>query len=122
MKNLSLKNLSWLNVFSLVAIISLAGIQARGAADHTKWNSGSGVWTNDTRWSDGVPSSTQGVEVHGNGTVVVPPGTYVIGNLEVGLNYRDHVRVEVDGGQMILLQDSLRVGELSGGEGEFILK
>jgi hypothetical protein len=84
--------------------------------------SGSGRWTEAERWSDGLPNPIQGVEVHGNGTVVVPTGTYVIGNMEVGLNYRDHIRVEVDGGQMILLQDSLRVGELSGGEGEFILK
>lgn len=102
--------------------ISIAALNVRAEDDCTKWMAGSGIWTDAARWSDGLPNSVQRVEVHGNGTVVVPTGTYVIGNMEVGLNYRDHVRVEVDGGQMILLQDSLRVGELSGGEGEFILK
>jgi hypothetical protein len=89
---------------------------------YTKWMSGSGVWTDLARWSDGLPNSYQRVEVHGNGTVMIPKGTYLLANLQVGINYRDHARVEVDGGEVILLQDSLHVGELTGGEGEFILK
>jgi hypothetical protein len=95
---------------------------SEAAEAYTKWMSGSGNWTDTNRWTEGLPDPYERVEVHGNGTVVVPPGTYVIANLQVGINYRDHTRVEVNGGQMILMQDSLHVGELSGGEGEFILK
>ncbi|HUC84033.1 MAG TPA: hypothetical protein VL970_02490, partial [Candidatus Acidoferrales bacterium] len=42
--------------------------------------------------------------------------------MEIGLNPGDHARVESDGGQLVLLQDSLRVGEYTGSEGEFVLK
>jgi hypothetical protein len=90
--------------------------------DYTEWISGSGSWTNNTRWSDGLPNPFQRTEVHGNSTIVIPPGHYIIGDLEVGLKSGDHASVELDGGQVLLLQDSLRIGELSGGEGEFILK
>src|SRR5258706_9710185 len=92
------------------------------AKDYTAWMSGSGKWTEAAQWSDGLPNPFQRAEIHGSSTAVVPAGTYVVGNLEVGLNSRDHARVEVDGGQVILIQDSLRLGELSGGSGGFILK
>jgi hypothetical protein len=107
---------------SLMTAAAWGADAATPSHDYTRWTSGSGNWTEAARWSDGLPNPFQRIEVHGSGTVVVPAGTYVIGNMEVGLNYSDHTRVEVDGGQMILIQDSLRVGELSGGEGEFILK
>jgi hypothetical protein len=44
------------------------------------------------------------------------------GDLEVGFNAGDHSCVEVDGGELLIMQDSLRVGEMSGGEGQFILR
>jgi hypothetical protein len=107
----------------LFCLLNIPGaMTSLSAADNTKWLAGSGRWTDAARWSDGLPDDSLRAEVHGNGTVVVPDGTYVIGNLEIGLNYYDHARVEVDGGRMVLMQDSLRVGELGGGEGEFILK
>lgn len=86
----------------------------------TQWKAGSGVWTETNRWSDGFPDAFERVQVHGN--VVVPAGLFTAGDLEVGFNPGDHARVEVDGGQLLIMQDSLRVGEMSGGEGEFILK
>ena len=61
-------------------------------------------------------------EVHGNSAVMIPPGTYLAADVEIGFNSADRARVEVDGGQLILMQDSLRVGEYTGGEGEFDLK
>jgi len=74
-----------------------------------------------THWSEGLPDPFRRVEIHGSSTVKVPPGTYLVGDLEIGFNTADHSRVEVDGGQLIVMQDSLRVGELTGGEGEFVL-
>ena len=105
------------------SLLITAGLSAEPAKpDYTRWNTGSGNWTEAAHWSNGLPDSSQRAEVRENGSVIVPAGTYIIGNLEIGLNYRDHARVEVDGGRLVLLQDSLRVGELSGGEGTFILK
>jgi hypothetical protein len=105
--------------FTLAAISN--GIAGASSGD-TRWNSGPGLWTDVARWSAGLPDAYRRVEVHGNSAVTVPSGDYVIANLEVGLNYRDHASVMVDGARIVLLQDSLRVGELSGGGGEFILK
>jgi pectate lyase len=90
--------------------------------DNTKWVSGFGNWTETARWSHGLPTPYKRVEVHGNSTVIVPSGTYLAADLEIGFNSGDQARVEVDGGHLILMQDSLRVGEYTGGEGEFDLK
>ena len=79
-------------------------------------------WTDATRWSQGLPTPYLRAEVHGDSTVTIPSGTYLTADLEIGLNSTDHARAELDGGQLILIQDSLRVGEHTGGEGEFDLK
>jgi hypothetical protein len=102
----------------------LAGntVQANPARDFTEWTSGSGKWTDASHWSNGLPSPLLRTEVHGVSTVIIPPGNYVAGDLEIGLKSGDHSYVELDGGQLLLLQDSLRIGELSGGTGEFVLK
>jgi pectate lyase len=110
---------------SIVAVTALAalGVGTASARDVTEWTSGSGSWTNATQWSDGLPNAFQRTEVHGVSKVIIPPGNYVAGDLEIGLEAGDRAHVELDGGKLLLLlQDSLRVGELSGGEGEFILK
>src|SRR5204862_765807 len=83
--------------------------------------SGEGKWTEASRWSDGLPNGFQRTEVHGHSTLTIPPGVYVIGDLEIGLKGGDQARVEANGAQLILMQDSLRIGELSGGEAEFVL-
>ena len=90
--------------------------------DYTRWMASSGNWADGDRWSDGRPDGYRRVEIHGVSNVLVPTGTYLIGDLEIGLEPLDRAHVEVDGGQLILMQDSLRVGELTGGEGEFVLK
>ena len=89
---------------------------------YTKWISGSGDWTDTNRWSDGLPNPYKHIEVHGSGTVNVPPGAYPISNLQIGKNCGDHTRVEVDGGKLVLLQDPLDLGDLTGSEAELILK
>ncbi len=90
--------------------------------DYTAWTSGFGVWTNAANWSAGMPNPYQRTEIHGNSSIIIPAGTFVIGDLEIALESADHARVEVDGGNLVLMQDSLRIGEYSGSEGKFILK
>lgn len=63
---------------------------SRAAPGNTKWLSGSGSWIDAARWSGGLPNAYQRVEVHGNGTVVVPSGTYVIANMQVGIHRSFH--------------------------------
>ncbi|MBI1839373.1 MAG: hypothetical protein HYR88_00780 [Verrucomicrobia bacterium] len=114
----------------LVVMVVLCGVNAtaRGAEpsaparDFTVWASGSGNWSETERWSGVLPNPFLRAEIHGTSTVVIPAGQYVIGDLEIGMERGDDARVVLDGGQLLLLQDSLRVGELSGGRGEFVLK
>jgi hypothetical protein len=103
-------------------LINTFVLQAEATKYTTGWTAGEGSWAEGKHWSDGLPTAIQRAEVHGNSSVLVPAGTYLAGDLEVGFNANDRARVEVDGGQLILMQDSLRVGEYSGGEGEFVLK
>src|SRR5690242_4307641 len=88
----------------------------------TNWTAGSGKWTDAQRWSHGLPTGYQSVSIRGNSHVVIPPGAWLAADLRVGVNRGDHSQVEIDGGQLVLMQDSLFVGEYSGGEAEVILK
>jgi hypothetical protein len=108
--------------FSLLNALIFGIAAAEPSRDSTEWKSGSGTWHDATHWSDGLPDPFRRVEIHGDSTVIVPPGTYLVGDLEIGFNAGDRARVEVNGGQLIVMQDSLRVGELTGGAGEFVLK
>jgi hypothetical protein len=115
----------WKFVFVLICFSVLQTPAAESndsSRDYTEWVSGSASWTEKSFWSNAVPNAFLRTEIHGNSYIVVPEGVYVIGDLEIGLKAGDRARVEVDGGQLILMQDSLRIGELSGGEGEFVLK
>ena len=102
--------------------IFTAAIASAAESDMTKWTAGSGDWNDTARWSQGLPNAFTGVEIQGNGSVRVPEGIYPVANLYVGLHSSDHSRLEVDGGKVIVYQESMHAGELSGGEGEIILK
>lgn len=90
-------------------------------AMHTDWKSGQGQWRDASKWSAGLPDAFKRVAVEGHSTVVVPRGDYLAGLLEVGTHKGDRARVEVDGGQLVIRQDSLIIGEETGGEGDFVL-
>jgi len=106
----------------LMKVLALGAAVAGDAQGPTAWTANSGRWTDSAHWSSGLPTGFVEAAVHGDSSVVVPPGTYLAGDLEVGLAEGDRAHVEVDGGQLILMQDSLRVGEYKGSEGEFVLK
>jgi hypothetical protein len=121
----SVMNTRLLHIAFLFAAVSLAIAavsRAETESGTTKWMSGSGNWTEGAHWTQGLPNALTGVEIQGNGTVWVPEGTYPVANLYVGLHSDDHSRLEVDGGKIIVFQESMHAGELSGGEGEIILK
>ena len=82
---------------------------------------GIGAWSDPAHWTAGLPNPYAGVDVGGNSQVTVPPGTWAIGGLGIGTHAGDRARVEVDGGNLVLVQDSLFVGEDTGGEGAFVL-
>ena len=107
---------------SAAVLTTAAHITLAGESSPTKWTTGSGNWTNAEQWSVGLPNPYRHVEVHGIGTVRVPPGAYPIANLQIGKNSGDHTRVEVDGGKIVLLQDPMDLGDVTGSEAELILK
>jgi pectate lyase len=93
---------------------------ATAAEPQTRWAGGDGVWT-DARWTDGAPDAFKEVVVGQTSQVTLPRGTCLAADLEVGRQPGDHARVEVTGGKLVLLQDSLFVGERSGSSADFVL-
>jgi hypothetical protein len=91
------------------------------AADNTKWRGGNGQWTDATKWEDAVPDAFTAAAIGGNSTVVIPAGNYSAALLKVGNRTGDRARVELQGGQLLLRQDSLRIGEDTDSEGTFVL-
>ncbi len=106
-----------------VALLNIALAATVHAADQdcTEWSSGVGNWTDAAHWSHSLPNPYQRTEVHGESAITISRGTYLAGDLEVGLKAGDRSHVIIDGGQLILMQDSLRIGELAGGEGDVVI-
>jgi hypothetical protein len=92
------------------------------AADVTVWRSADGLWNDSARWSAGLPAPGVRTEIRGVSSVHVPPGAWTAGDLRVGTHDGDNARVEVDGGEVVLVQNSLFVGEDTGSRGEFVLQ
>jgi hypothetical protein len=108
--------------FVVAAIVIFATKPVVALSVETQWIAGSGDWTNTALWSAGLPDVKQHAAVHGDSTIRIPAGTYPMANLQIGKNRGDHSRVVVDGGQVVLLQDPLDLGDVTGSEGELILK
>jgi hypothetical protein len=88
----------------------------------TIWAGGSGPWVEAAHWSNGLPNPYREVIVGGDSHIILPAGDYLAGDLEMGFNPGDRVQIEVDQGRLILLQDSLRIGEYSGGQATLVLR
>jgi len=91
------------------------------AQTSTAWRSGNGNWTDRQRWTGGIPTPYTNATIRGNSRVAVPEGFWEAADLRVGVQVGDRARVELNGGQLDLAQDSLIIGEDSGGQGEFLL-
>lgn len=113
---------SLLLVATTALLIVVAHCAGAGGNDFVEWSSGSGSWTDARSWGGRLPDPFHRAEVHGKSEIIIPAGTYVAGDLEIGLKAEDRARVTLDGGQLILMQDSLRIGELAGGEGSFTMR
>jgi hypothetical protein len=116
------------NSVACVALLALSlpcleavAAPAPGQSQDTAWTGGSGQWTNATKWSAGLPSAFNQASVSGDSSVIIPDGVYSAGRLSIGTHAGDRARVELDGGQLLVRQDSLIVGEYTGGEAAFIL-
>ena len=103
----------------LLVILLTAGLAL--AQDSTVWRTGSGTWNDAAHWTAGLPNPHTGADVRGNSQVTVPFGTWLAGDLRIGTHKGDRSRVEVKGGCIVLVNDSLFVGEDDGGQGEFVL-
>jgi hypothetical protein len=106
----------------VLIMISIAFCAGAVGKDFTEWSSGAGSWIDVKNWGGQLPDPFHRAEVHGNSEIIIPAGTFVAGDLEIGLKADDRAQVTLDGGQLILMQDSLRIGELAGGEGSFTMR
>lgn len=112
--------------FHRLGLVAAFGFASRSGprpndSPYTEWVGGSGPWSAAAKWSAGVPNVFKGAIVRGHSSVLISRGSYAAALLEVGPNPGDHARVELDGGLLLLRQDSLRIGEHTGSEATFVL-
>jgi hypothetical protein len=91
------------------------------AGYRTAWIGSAGSWTDIDHWDEGVPTVFTEAVVSSHAAVVIPSGKWVAAMLTIGNQPGDRARVELDGGELLLRQDSLRIGEYTDSEGTFIL-
>lgn len=99
----------------------LAGAAGLMRAQETVWRAGDGSWTDAAHWSSQIPDVQREAMVGGTSHVTLLAGEQTAARLQVGCRPGDRAVVELDGGQLLIRQDSLVVGERTGGEGTFIL-
>lgn len=87
----------------------------------THWNGGDGSWIEASKWTAGLPNVTREADLGGNSNVVIPRGNFTAALVRVGTEAGDRTTVEVNGGHLLVRQDSLIIGEYSGGVARFIL-
>lgn len=87
----------------------------------TVWNGGSGNWTDGAKWSAGVPNLFRGTMIGGASHVAIADGDVVAADLRVGTGPADRAELQVNGGHLLVRQDSLVIGEYSGGEARLVV-
>jgi hypothetical protein len=87
----------------------------------TRWRGGNGLWTNGAKWTSGAPSVLREAVIGGVSDVSIPTGEFHAAMLLVGTDGGDRTRVQVNGGNVLIRQDSLIVGEYSSGTAQFVL-
>jgi hypothetical protein len=101
--------------------ILVGAVRAHASESATTWTPGTGTWTQTDHWSTGLPTIFKNAIISGTTTLSIPPGTFTAADLEVGNRPGDQTRVELNGGQLLIRQDSLRIGEYTGSQGTFVL-
>jgi pectate lyase len=86
----------------------------------TTWT-GSGNWTSAKHWSHGLPTVLTEASVRNDSDLKVGPGNFTVARLDIGTEGGDNVRTSLNGGHLLVRQDSLVVGERTGGSAEFDL-
>jgi hypothetical protein len=103
-------------------LIATAILPACAAAHSqtTRWT-GTGNWTSAKHWSHGLPSVSTDASVRKDSNLTIPHGNFTVARLDVGTESGDNVRASLDGGHLLIRQDSLIVGERTGSNAEFDL-
>jgi len=106
-----------------VLLMLVGSTCAYGAASSssTQWRGGSGSWSSAAKWTDGVPTVLSEATIGGVSEVAVPRGDFSTADLRIGTEAGDRVKVAVNGARLLVRQDSLIVGEYSGGVAQFVL-
>lgn len=109
-------------IFRISIFLVLVGTTGSPALPYaTRWKNGNGNWSDSIKWSAGVPTIFREATVGGNSDIVISRGDFATADLRVGTEAGDRTKVEVNGAHLLVRQDSLIVGEYSGGIAQFVL-
>ena len=113
--------LEMLRASLLLILLSAAYGYAAVSSGPTEWKGGNGNWNDGAKWSAGLPTAFGEATIGGASNVVIPSGDFTTAALRVGTGAGDRARVEVNGANLLIRQDSLVVGEFNGGVAQFVL-
>ena len=105
----------------LLTLLSQTVCGARTPPFTTSWQSEAGYWTDSKKWSAGLPTVYKEAVIGGQSSIVIPRGDFTAAGFKVGTEDGDHTGVQVNGGSLLLRQDSLIIGEHSRGEARVVL-
>lgn len=103
-----------------IAAIALIPGCAAAQSQTTEWT-GNGSWTSAAHWSRGLPSVFTEASIRKNSHLTIPRGSFRVARLDVGTEQGDDVHAALDGGHLLIRQDSLIVGEYTGSNATFDL-
>ncbi len=106
-------------IYIFLVLISSNGFSASPYA--TRWKNGNGNWTDSKKWSAGLPTIFREATIGGKSEIAIPRGDFATADLRVGTEAGDRTKVEVNGAHLLIRQDSLIIGEYSGGFAQFVL-
>ncbi|MBS1816285.1 MAG: hypothetical protein JSS87_15550 [Acidobacteria bacterium] len=104
----------------LLLALTLCHMPAAAQPRTTTWT-GTGNWTSTAHWSNRLPSVFTEASLRKQSDVAIPRGNFTVARLAIGTEPGDHVRASLNGGHLLVRQDSLIIGEYTGGDAEFNL-
>jgi hypothetical protein len=103
-----------------LAVAAILPTCAAAQLQTTTWT-GTGNWISPKHWSHGLPSVSTDARIRRDSDITIPRGSFTVARLDVGTESGDNVRASLQGGHLLIRQDSLIVGERSGSSAEFDL-
>ena len=102
------------------AALLVSSAWTASAATALRWHGGDGNWEDAAKWSGPPATANSFAEINGNSRVTLAGGDVALSRLDIGMNKNSDATLTLNGGTLMAME-IIRLGELTGGCGRFIL-